>query len=126
MKSEQIYSSLSAQQSASLPNLALAREEPVDNRDLFQTQVVQNLYDIGRTPQGITPICNKCARDTFYCRHRVGNGEVTSRRPGTVPTSNSNYGSYEHKMYTSKPRYGMVDQRKHFYDTSHLAVGQYD
>lgn len=87
---------------------------------LFQTQVPFNLYDIGR--KAYTPICNKCARETFYCPHRIGRGTHSFRRPGTAPTTYSSYGNFD-AMPSAKPKHGKVDQRKHFFDNSHLSPG---
>lgn len=90
------------------------------NPGLFQTQVPWNLYDIGRNEEGagITPICNKCPRERFYCPHRVGRGEVTLRRPGTAPTSAKAYGDFV--TSAEKPKFGVVSEHKSFYDNSHL------
>jgi len=86
----------------------------------FQTQVPQNLYDIGKE-QGTTPICNKCSRETFYCKHRVGNSQITARRLGPHKTSAMIVGS-EVKQ-ANKPPYGRKSHIKDFYDANHLGVG---
>lgn len=86
--------------------------------ELFQTKVPWELYDIGKTAS--TPICNKCSRETFYCRHRVASQQT--KRPGTAPTTYETYGNFE-KYPVEKPVFGNVNELKHFYDPSHLAPG---
>lgn len=86
--------------------------------ELFQTQVPWELYDIGKN--AMTPICNKCSRETFYCRHRVAS--QSTKRPGTAPTTYGVYGDFE-KYPVEKPIHGNVNELKHFYDRSHLAPG---
>jgi len=88
---------------------------------LFQTRVPFDLYEIGR-PEGSTPICNKCSRDTFYCKHRVGSGPITNRRPGDLSTSYNQIGSFDAYRIVQKPEYGKKEETKHFYDNSHLGT----
>jgi hypothetical protein len=137
LKGEKIYAKAALEGSSSLPSLDFGdigygedrertyRAKYSNNPRMFQTQVPWNLYDIGREASdgsGVTPICNKCSRETFYCRHRVGNGALTARRPGTANTSNTNYGAFDSALFTAKPKYGIINQRKHFYDNSHLSL----
>jgi len=94
------------------------KEKYADQPELFQTKVPWTLYDIGKT--AVTPICNKCSRETFYCRHRVASQKM--KRPGTAPTSYEVYGNFE-KYPVEKPVYGNVNELKNFCDRSHLAPG---
>jgi len=89
---------------------------------LFQTQVPNLLYDIGKDG-GTTPICNKCSRETFYCKHRVGNGSVTLRRTGPLKTASQIIG---HQVnHAPKPVFGRKSSIKDFYDSNHLSVMQH-
>lgn len=47
-------------------------------RQYFQS-TVPRLYSIGRHEEGITPFCNKCTKNTFFCSHRVGTGAYVSK-----------------------------------------------
>lgn len=88
----------------------------------FQTEVPDHLYDIGKeTEGGTTPICNKCSRDTFYCKHRVGTGVATARRPGgtAYQTSAREVGGRVWGVST-KPSYGRTNTTKQFFDISHI------
>jgi len=88
----------------------------------FQTQVPALLYDIGKET-GTTPICNKCSRETFYCKHRVNiSGSASIRRKGSLKTSNEIIGA-EIKTII-KPQLGRKSQLKDFYDNNHLSVTQ--
>lgn len=102
---------------------------------LFQTRVPFYTYDIGREEKTSTPICNKCSKDTFYCKHRVGRKKVTLRRPGTAPTAYGTYGNWDDSMpqadsaelrgprfHVQKPRFGHLHSTNSFYDDSHLGV----
>lgn len=89
---------------------------------LFQTQVTHQLYDIGRTGNGTTPICNRCSRETFYCKHRVGRGEFTARRKGLLNTSSEVVGSGLTEDCITKPQHGIRSQIKEFFDQNHLHV----
>jgi hypothetical protein len=105
-----------------------------DKPQLFQTKVSFYKYDIGRTETTSTPICNKCSRDTFYCKHRLRrSSKNTLRRPGTCPTVYANYGSWDDSMpqadrpptagerYVAiKPKFGHVHATDSFFDSSHL------
>lgn len=91
-------------------------EKYADRPELFQTQAPWNLYDVGK--DAMTPICNKCSRETWYCRHRVQS--QNTRRPGTAPTTYEVYGNFENYP-VEKPIHGNVNELKHFYDHSHLA-----
>lgn len=84
---------------------------------LFQTKVPETLYDIGKEG-GVTPICNKCERETFYCSHRVGRGSVTARRVGPVFCESLLYGSGMQDVI--KPRHGRRSHTKDFLDQAHL------
>jgi len=88
----------------------------------FQTQVPVSLYDIGKEGVGTTPICNKCPRETFYCRHRVGNGSQTLRRVAHHKTSNDQYGQRD---AVNKPMFGRKSHIKDFYDANHLSTSFY-
>jgi len=85
----------------------------------FQTEVPIKLYDVGKVSE--TPICYKCSRQTFYCKHRVG--IVTARRPGgsEYRTMNQEIGGRVWGI-SSKPTHGRVAVTKQFSDISHLAV----
>lgn len=92
------------------------------NPSAFQTQVPSLLYDIGKDG-GTTPICNKCSRETFYCKHRVNtSGSKSLRRKGPLKTSSEIVGA-EIKTI-SKPQLGRKSQLKDFYDNNHLSVAQ--
>jgi hypothetical protein len=86
----------------------------------FQTTVPEQLYDIGKD-NGETPVCNKCSRETFYCKHRVGNNIINARRGGgsEYATSSQTVGSAVWGIST-KPSHGRVRTTKSFYDISHL------
>jgi len=96
-------------------------EQYKDRPHLFQTQVPFDLYEVGRS--AITPICNKCSRETFYCPHRVGRGTFTARRPGTATTAYQSYGAFGDHNEAVKPKYGNINTTKQFYDQSHLKPG---
>lgn len=85
---------------------------------LFQTKVPP-LYDIGRTVSGQTPFCNKCSRDTFFCVHRVGNGNVNARRNGNAKTISMTIGS-GNVLNVIKPQFGLKGGLRDFDDHSHL------
>jgi len=86
----------------------------------FQLRVPERLYDIGKD-NGETPVCNKCERETFYCKHRVGNNIINARRQGGAEyaTSSQMVGSAVWGIST-KPSHGRVRSTKAFYDISHL------
>lgn len=85
------------------------------NNNLFQTQVPTMLYDIGRPEaNGVTPPCNKCSRETFYCKHRVGE----ARRLGQTRLSSHHYGQVT--TPAQKPEYGRRSGIKEFYDVGHV------
>lgn len=92
------------------------REKYQDQPELFQTQVTNYLYDIGRS--STTPFNNKSQVDTFYDLKRVA--QMGVRRPGTNPTSYETYGNFEVKA--RKPQYGSINHTKQFYDHSHLST----
>lgn len=107
----------------------------------FQTQVPFHSIDIGRASgpnangdePGVTPICNKCSRDTFYCRHRIKascDPSVPELRRGAngglSPTSYNAYGAWnaeENKEPPMKPKAGRIRTTKQFFDSSHLIPG---
>jgi len=91
-----------------------------EGKVMFQTMVPTSLYDIGKEKaNGVTPICNKCQRDTFYCKHRVGaTAAVTARRLGGVRTTAQVYGGTEQTL--AKPPHGRKSGIKEFYDAGHL------
>lgn len=106
-----------------------------DQPHLFQTRVPFYTYDIGREEKTSTPICNKCSKDTFYCKHRVGRNTKTLRRPGTAPTAYGTYGNWDDSMpqadsapirgprySVQKPRFGHLHSTNSFFDDSHLGV----
>lgn len=95
-----------------------AASAPADPR-MFQTQVPTMLYDIGKSG-GTTPICNKCSRETFYCRHRVGAGAETLRRVGPHKTAAAIVGA--EIVGAEKPAHGRKSAIKDFYDANHLSV----
>lgn len=95
-----------------------ARPEPDEN--MFQTMVPTMLYDIGKDG-GTTPICNKCSRETFYCKHRVGKGADTLRRLGPHKTSAAIVGA--EIIGAEKPQYGRKSHIKDFYDAGHAMIG---
>lgn len=85
------------------------------NKAFFQTQVPTMLYDIGRPEaNGVTPPCNKCSRETFYCKHRVGE----ARRLGHPRLSSHNYGQVT--TPAQKPEYGRRSGIKEFFDVGHV------
>lgn len=99
-----------------------------DDEKYFQTQVPRLLYDIGRE-DGVTPICNKCSRETFYCKHRVAGGSAepgatsseTLRRLGPHKTSAMIVGA--EVIGVAKPTHSKKSHIKEFYDNNHLSVG---
>lgn len=107
------------------------------NPKYFQTMVPFHSVDVGKNEDTTTPICNKCSRETFYCRHRV-----KSELPETVaelrrsgantalsPTSYNTYGSWTsdpdrgQQYQLGKPKAGRIRTTKQFNDNSHLAPG---
>jgi hypothetical protein len=93
----------------------------------FQTQIPTELFDIGRTPQGTTPTCTKCSRDTFYCTHRAALQQTnTLRRDGDYKTTMMAYGASAAKPDTMTKVTHQVTTRgiKEFYDNNHLSVGR--
>ena len=115
-------------QSAPVTKISMERKRREDYRQqyqeqphLFQTKVPFDLFDVGRSAN--TPICNKCARETFYCPHRVGRGTFTARRPGTAKTAYDMYGDFGTGHVSGKPKHGKVNVTKHFNDQSHLMPG---
>lgn len=86
----------------------------------FQTKVPHRLYEIGRNGAGTTPNCARCSRDTFYCKHRVGNGSDMKRRQGHSKTSSRIYGSGT--LTVDKPQFGRTNYTKEFYDSMHLTL----
>lgn len=111
------------------------KELYADQPHLFQTRVPYHTYDIGREEKTSTPICNKCKKDTFYCKHRVGRNKVTLRRPGTAPTAYGTYGNWDDSMpqadaqplrgpryFIKKPRFGHIHSTNSFFDDSHLGI----
>jgi hypothetical protein len=108
------------------------RRDPPAGPALFQTQVPALLYDIGREG-GTTPICNKCSRETFYCKHRImgasgagsagaagSSAPTTLRRVGPHQTAASAVGA--EIVGAEKPLYGRKSQIKEFFDANHLSV----
>jgi hypothetical protein len=82
------------------------------------------LYDIGRNH--MTPICNKCSRETFYCKHRVNsNGSATLRRTGPLKTMAEQIGA-EIRQHNIKPPHGKRSSLNDFYDHNHLSVGRHE
>jgi len=108
------------------------------NPQWFQTNVPFHSYDIGREGQanGTTPICNKCSRETFYCRHRI-KARVSEKvkelrrsegaNDAMSPTSYNTYGSWTAEGFPSyiplKRKAGRVSTTKQFFDGSHLSPG---
>jgi len=89
----------------------------------FQTQLPRFLFDFGR-PGAVTPICNKCARETFYCPHRVGHhAAVTARRLGSYRPASLVYGGAVHSAPALKPTHGLRSVVEDFRDHSHLYPG---
>lgn len=89
---------------------------------LFQTKVPKHLYDIGKESGGLTPSCNKCSRETFYCVHRVGKGSVTARRLGPVHIESMVIGSGEQDVV--KPKHGSRQYTRDFFDAGHLGISE--
>jgi len=115
-----------------LSEASFRKEYP--EKEWFQTQVPFNTYDLGREGKnGTTPICNKCSRETFYCRHRI-KAECSEARSelrrsvngGLSPTSYNTYGNWssaepkEAHYIPVKPKAGRVRTTKQFFDRSHL------
>lgn len=119
-KGLQSASELAAEAASSGRFSATNPRDPAPSPALFQTQVPSLLYDIGRGPEGTTPICNKCSRETFYCKHRVGSGASTLRRLGPHQTAASAVGA--EIAGAEKPQYGRKSQIKAFFDANHLSV----
>jgi hypothetical protein len=98
---------------------------PADNPAMFQTRVPTMLYDIGKEG-GTTPICNKCSRETFYCKHRVGHNAAESlRRLGPHKTAAAVVGA--EVWGAEKPNHGRKSHIKDFYDSNHPGsmIGQH-
>lgn len=107
---------------SSSSSLSRSQYPPVDESQLFQTQAPRLLYDIGREG-GTTPICNKCSRETWYCKHRVGSMSAqTLRRVGPHNTSAAQVGA--EIVGAEKPQFGRTSHIKAFYDANHLSVQQ--
>ena len=111
------YAASAAAAAAAAESTRRAANEP--RADMFQTRVPTLLYDIGREG-GTTPICNKCSRETFYCRHRIGSGEDTLRRVGPHRTMAAVVGA--EVVGAEKPHHGRKSAIKDFYDQNHLSV----
>jgi hypothetical protein len=92
---------------------------------------------VGRKDADVT-LCNQCARDTFYCKHRTKAACDPSvpelrrtQNGGLSPTSYNQYGNWTSfqdpenaEFYVpSKPIAGRVANTKQFYDSSHLNAG---
>lgn len=106
-----------------LEELEAQYERNLRDPHLFQTKV-PSLYDIGKpNGTGITPFCNKCSKDTFYCIHRVGNGATNARRMGPLSTLSQEVGAGD-VLHVVKPQYGLKGNLNTFFDRSHL--GSYD
>jgi hypothetical protein len=94
-------------------------ERNLNDPRIFQTKV-PTLYDIGKpNGTGVTPFCNKCSKDTFYCTHRVGKGAVTCHRVGPSHAVSREIGSGD-VLSVTKPQYGLKGNLNTFYDRSHL------
>lgn len=88
------------------PNAPTAADIQASKQQWFQANVPSFLYDIGNSDEGITPLCNKCSRETFLCKHRVQKDLNRSpKRLGGDSMSSSSYGSFM-KPRTSKAAYG--------------------
>lgn len=97
---------------------------------LFQNKVPTNLFDIGKEEfGGVTPICYRCARDTFFCRHRVNrenlistgdfddtaNAKSTPRITGPYVISSESYGGFD--VPAQRPEHGRRHTTMEFFDT---------
>lgn len=128
---EGVYLGQNAQRTGQDPNQAAAaaasssQQLPADHPSMFQTQVPTMLYDIGKEG-GTTPICNKCSRETFYCRHRVAQSSAdTLRRMGPHKTAAAMVGA--EIVGAEKPTFGRKSHIKDFYDSNHPGsmIGQH-
>lgn len=102
---------------------------------LFQRNVPTSLYDIGKEEfNGLTPTCNKCHRDKFYCKHRAnaqpnedmfdtGNinladgAKLTPRYTGPFFVSSEVYGNFGSEQVAARPDHGRRNLTKEFFDT---------
>lgn len=88
------------------PNAPTAADIQANKQQWFQANVPNFLYDIGNSDNGTTPLCNKCSRETFLCKHRVQTDLNRSpKRLGADSMTSSTYGSFM-KPRTSKAAYG--------------------
>lgn len=88
------------------PNAPSAEDIEANKQQWFQANVPTFLYDIGNSDVGTTPLCNKCSRETFLCKHRVQQDLNRSpKRLGGDSVASSTYGSFM-KPKTSKAAYG--------------------
>jgi hypothetical protein len=81
-------------------------EEQQRSADWFQSNVPTTLYDIHNSPNGITPLCNRCKKETFYCIHRVKkkiDEQDVDRRLGGIELSSSSYGGFNHQFRATAP-----------------------
>jgi len=97
---------------------------------LFQRNVPTSLYDIGKEEfNGVTPTCNRCHRDRFFCKHRAntqnndidgvandGEAKLTPRYTGPFVVSSETLGNFGDIQWT-KPEFGRRMLTKEFFDT---------
>lgn len=70
-QSQRSTSSVSSTKNESKARRFSKRPQKQKKSKFFQCRVPKLLYDIGNTKSGTTPPCTRCARDTFFCRHRA-------------------------------------------------------
>jgi hypothetical protein len=96
---------------------------PVNSKDMFQTRVSRHLYDVAHN-KGKEEGCNKCARDTFYCRHRARLHAANSlRRTGGSAwrTTQEQVGKRAWNAPAQKSKHGKSHSTQEFLDNSHLS-----
>ena len=91
--------------------------------DSFQTQIPGLQYDIGRAPDGVTPDCAKCERDTFYCPHRLhlSGDDCKRRHDGRSHYAESFQGKSIAQGHQQFTHLSALDD---FFDHNHLRPGQ--
>lgn len=81
---------------------------------LFQEDTPRFLYEIGHTNAGTTRHCYKCPRDTFFCKHRVG--QTGHKRTEAI----GGYGYGAREVPPPPKTFARISQTKTFLDSGHL------
>lgn len=99
---------------------------------LYQRRVPTSLYDIGKEQfGGLTPTCNRCNKDKFFCIHRKNAEYETFEMPanekkgtlispkycGPYFVTSEVFGNFEGDITAIKPEHGRQASTKEFFDT---------